>query len=59
MGGVREWEGEWCGRPRRQCPRGSKMKKYTIIETNKGNSRNVIFYSAEFLLGILNIRLGG
>jgi len=24
-GGVGECEDEWCGRPRRQCPRGSKM----------------------------------
>ena len=30
MGGVGEWEGEWCGRSRRQCPRGSKIKKYNF-----------------------------
>jgi len=43
MGGVGEWEGEWCGRPRRQCPRGRKWRNKQLLNQTNGNSRNVKF----------------
>jgi hypothetical protein len=54
MGGVGEWEGEWCGRPRRQCPRGRKMKKYTIIEPNKGKFKK--FDILQFIISVRNCK---
>jgi hypothetical protein len=51
MGGVGKWEGEWCGRHRRQCPRGGKMKKYTIIEPNK-----VKFKKCDILQFIISVK---